>query len=56
MHRGEFLDRRIADREINPIHQREGAEIIRLIMDDLRMSTREDREGATRADNVNRLP
>lgn len=43
-------------REIHPIHQREDAEVVGLRMDDMGVPAREEREGASGADDINRLP
>jgi hypothetical protein len=43
-------------REINPVQHRERAEVIVVMMNHVGMATRQQREGAASADDIDRLP
>ena len=55
-HRFQIGDRRVAHGEIDPVQQREGEEIIFLMMHDLRVAPGQQAEGAAGTDHVHRLP
>ena len=52
----EFGDGRIAHREVDPIHHRKCLEVILLMVNDMSMPSRQERECPARADHVHRLP
>ena len=56
VHRLHLRQRRVVPREVDPVHHREGPEVILVVMHDAGVPPGQQREGPARANHVHRLP